>query len=98
MAVHDPLAALRQRNFKIYAASLFVYGISTTLLPAVIALQVYDITGSATKLGIIGLVWLVVEGLSVGTRGWNWGLLEGIFGEIAGQPCPQAARGTVASG
>jgi len=53
---HDPLAALRQRNFRIYAASLFVYGISTTMLPAIIALQVYDITGSATKLGIIGLV------------------------------------------
>lgn len=38
------------------------------------------------RLGIIGLAWLLVEGLSVGTRGWNWGLLESIFGEVAGQP------------
>ncbi|MBK4217133.1 iron ABC transporter permease [Paracoccus caeni] len=37
-------------------------------------------------IGALGLIWLAVEGLSVGTRGWNWGLLEATFGEAAGQP------------
>ncbi len=36
-------------------------------------------------IGVAGLVWLLVEGLSVGLRGWNWGLLETTFGEVAGQ-------------
>ncbi|AUH66269.1 ABC transporter permease [Paracoccus zhejiangensis] len=38
------------------------------------------------RLGVAGLIWLAVEGLSVGTRGWNWGLLESTLGEVAGQP------------
>ncbi|NHF73467.1 ABC transporter permease [Paracoccus xiamenensis] len=37
-------------------------------------------------IGALGLIWLAVEGLSVGTRGWNWGLLEASFGEVDGQP------------
>lgn len=37
-------------------------------------------------IGALGLIWLAVEGLSVGTRGWNWGLLEATFGEFDGQP------------
>ena len=36
--------------------------------------------------GAAGLFWMVAEGLSVGLRGWNWGLLEAAFGEISGQP------------
>lgn len=38
------------------------------------------------RLGVLGLIWMAIEGLSVGTRGWNWGLLETLFGEVAGQP------------
>lgn len=38
------------------------------------------------RIGIVGLVWLVAEGLSSGMRGWNWSLPEAIFGEISGQP------------
>ncbi|MFD1796155.1 iron ABC transporter permease [Paracoccus aurantiacus] len=37
-------------------------------------------------IGALGLIWLAAEGLSVGTRGWNWGLLEASFGEVDGQP------------
>ncbi|GGL49990.1 ABC transporter permease [Wenxinia marina] len=36
-------------------------------------------------IGAAGLGWMLVEGLSVGLRGWNWGLLEATFGEVEGQ-------------
>ena len=36
-------------------------------------------------IGVLGLIWMATQGLSVGTRGWNWGLLEQLFGEIKGQ-------------
>ncbi|MEN9063313.1 ABC transporter permease [Ponticoccus litoralis] len=35
--------------------------------------------------GVAGLAWLLIEGLSIGLRGWNWGLLEAAFGDVAGQ-------------
>ncbi|QQM32043.1 iron ABC transporter permease [Martelella lutilitoris] len=38
------------------------------------------------NIGVAGLLWMLVEGLSIGMRGWNWGLLEATFGEISGQP------------
>ena len=37
-------------------------------------------------IGAAGLLWLTVEGLSLGLRGWNWGLLETTFGAVKGQP------------
>lgn len=37
-------------------------------------------------LGAAGLAWMAAQGLSIGTRGWNWSLLERTFGEVAGQP------------
>ncbi len=39
-----------------------------------------------TWIGALGLLWLLIEGLSVGLRGWNWGLLEATFGDVTGQP------------
>ncbi|NVK35179.1 MAG: iron ABC transporter permease [Rhodobacteraceae bacterium] len=36
--------------------------------------------------GVAGLAWMLVEGLSIGLRGWNWGLLETTLGDISGQP------------
>lgn len=36
--------------------------------------------------GATGLAWMVVEGLSVGLRGWNWSLWEALFGAVEGQP------------
>lgn len=41
--------------------------------------------GALAWTGAAGLTWLLVEGLSVGMRGWNWGALEAL-GEIQGQP------------
>ncbi|MCR8726082.1 ABC transporter permease [Frigidibacter sp. ROC022] len=35
--------------------------------------------------GASGLLWMLVEGLSIGLRGWNWGRLEAL-GDVAGQP------------
>ena len=37
-------------------------------------------------IGALGLLWLSFEGLSLGLRGWNWGLLESLFGAAKGQP------------
>lgn len=37
-------------------------------------------------IGLAGLAWMLAEGLSIGMRGWNWGLLEAAFGDIKGQP------------
>lgn len=37
-------------------------------------------------IGIAGLSWMLIEGLSIGLRGWNWGLLEATFGDVNGQP------------
>ncbi|WP_312525208.1 iron ABC transporter permease [Paracoccus sp. (in: a-proteobacteria)] len=36
-------------------------------------------------IGSLGLIWMAAQGLSVGTRGWNWGLLEQLFGAVKGQ-------------
>ena len=47
-------------------------------------------------LGAAGLAWMAAQGLSVGTRGWNWSLLERTFGEVAGQPAFGA--GAIAAG
>ncbi|WP_299818772.1 iron ABC transporter permease [uncultured Jannaschia sp.] len=37
-------------------------------------------------IGALGLAWMIVEGLSIGLRGWNWSLLEAMFGDVNGQP------------
>ncbi|RPE71855.1 iron(III) transport system permease protein [Pacificibacter maritimus] len=37
-------------------------------------------------IGALGLVWMSIEGLSIGLRGWNWGQLQTMFGDVAGQP------------
>ena len=51
------------------------------------------------RLGAIGLVWLAIaEGLSIGARGWNWSLLESLFGETSGQLAFGAARWCAGAG
>lgn len=52
---HDPLAALRQPNFALFAGGRFAGTIAMTLFNAAIAWQVFDISGSALHLGFIGL-------------------------------------------
>jgi MFS family permease len=52
---HDPLAALRQPNFLLYAVSRVFAGTGQSLLQAVMAWQVYDISHSSLNLGLLGL-------------------------------------------
>jgi MFS family permease len=52
----DPLAALRQRSLQLFLASRFFSGTAMTMLFAAISWQVYDLSGSAYQLGVLGLV------------------------------------------
>ena len=52
---HDALAALRQRNFQLYSLNRVLATIGQSLLQALLAWQVYDISGSALNLGFLGL-------------------------------------------
>ena len=52
---HDPLEALRQPAFAFYSGSRIFSSLGQQLLQAVMAWQVYEITGSALSLGLLGL-------------------------------------------
>ncbi|MGH2600203.1 MAG: MFS transporter, partial [Dehalococcoidia bacterium] len=63
---HDPLAALRERDFLWFAASRLFSGTATMLLQAAIAWQVYEIAGSPLQLGLLGLArFLPALGMSL---------------------------------
>lgn len=63
---HDAFAALRQPNFATYAGSRLTATIAMTLLNASIAWQVYEISGSAFQLAMLGLArFLPSLGLSL---------------------------------
>ncbi|MBA4180462.1 MAG: MFS transporter [Anaerolinea sp.] len=63
---HDPFAALRQGNFAVYATGRLAATIAMTLLNAAIAWQVYEISGSAFQLAMLGLArFLPSLGLSL---------------------------------
>ena len=49
------MAALRQPNFLLYAAGRVASGMAMTMLNAALAWQVYDISGSAFQLAMLGL-------------------------------------------
>jgi MFS family permease len=53
---HDPLAALRQPSFVLYSMSRVGAALAQRLLQAVMLYQVWDISGSALNLGLLGLV------------------------------------------
>jgi len=53
---HDPLAALRQFPFILYSLNRVGATIGQALFQAVLAYQIYDITGSSVSLGLLGLV------------------------------------------
>lgn len=55
----DPLGLLRIPAFRAFALSRFAGGAAQTMLQTVIAWQVFEITGSALQLGLIGLVRFV---------------------------------------
>ena len=52
---HDPLAALRQPNYALFAAGRLASAIAMTLLQSAIAWQVYEISNSPFQLGMLGL-------------------------------------------
>jgi MFS family permease len=54
-ARHDALASLRQRGFQLYSLNRVLVTIAQSMLQAVMAWQVYDISGSALNLGFLGL-------------------------------------------
>ena len=56
---HDPLEALRQPNFVFFSASRLCYAIGATMLQAIMLWQVYDISGSALNLGLLGVARLI---------------------------------------
>jgi MFS family permease len=56
---HDPLAALKKPGFFLYTVSQLFSTIGQQLLWAVMAWQVYEISGSALNLGLLGLIRFV---------------------------------------
>ncbi|MBM4409838.1 MAG: MFS transporter [Chloroflexi bacterium] len=56
---HDPGAAMRLPAFRAYVISRATSGAAMTIVQAVIAWQVYEISGSTLQLGMIGLVRFV---------------------------------------
>lgn len=54
-ARHDPWAALRQADFRLYAGSRLLSNMGTALQQAAILWQVYQLSHSALQLGFIGL-------------------------------------------
>ena len=56
---HDPFAALRQPAFVTFAVSRVASGMGMTLVQAAIAWQIYQISGSALQLGVMGLVQFI---------------------------------------
>jgi MFS family permease len=63
---HDPLEALRQPNFSVYLVTRLLATVAMTLLTASIAFHVYEISGSAFQLAMLGLVRFVPSlGLSL---------------------------------
>jgi MFS family permease len=52
---HDPLAALREKDFRFYAGSRFFASMAQALQQAAIYWQVYAISHSALQLGLVGL-------------------------------------------
>src|SRR5438128_9254182 len=52
---HDPYAALRQPIFVLYSVNRCLDALANSLLSAVIAWQVYSISGKALDLGLLAL-------------------------------------------
>lgn len=53
---HDPFAALRQPDFVRFSLARFASASAQTMFQAALAWQVYEISGQALQLGVLGLV------------------------------------------
>jgi len=56
---HNPFAALRKPDFRLFLVARTFSATANTLLQAVMAWQVYEVSGSTLSLGILGLVRFV---------------------------------------
>jgi MFS family permease len=54
--LHDPYAALRFRDFRLLAVSRFVSSLGEMMLSVAVGWELYERTGSAFALGLVGLV------------------------------------------
>src|SRR5262245_62912890 len=52
-------AVLREPNFQLYLTSRFCTGAAFTLMRATIAWHIFDLTGSAFQLGLVGLAQFI---------------------------------------
>ncbi|MEP7286568.1 MAG: MFS transporter [Chloroflexota bacterium] len=55
-APHDPYAALRYRDFRLLAIGRFIASLGEQMVSVAIGWELYDRTGSALALGLVGLV------------------------------------------
>ncbi|MGO8946171.1 MAG: MFS transporter [Ktedonobacterales bacterium] len=56
---HDPYRALRQRDFRLFAAGRFIVTLGEQMLTVAIGWELYNRTHSAFALGLVGLVQIV---------------------------------------
>ena len=56
MATHDPYAALRVRNYRLYLIGSLVANLGSQMLTVAVGWELYERTGSAMALGWVGLV------------------------------------------
>ncbi len=56
---HDPYAALRLREYRLFAAGNFASNIGTQMLTLALSWELYRITNSATALGLVGLFQVI---------------------------------------
>lgn len=58
---HDPLAALRQRGFLLYAIARFCSGIGQGAVQATLAYHIYQLAGTPLALGYLGLARVIPQ-------------------------------------
>jgi MFS family permease len=56
---HDPYAALRHRNFRLYLATSLLATIGAEMQTVAVGWELYERTGSAMALGLVGLVQVI---------------------------------------
>ena len=59
MAKHDPYAALRVRDYRLYLIGSLVANLGSQMLTVAVGWELYERTGSAMALGWVGLVEFV---------------------------------------
>ena len=56
---HDPFAALRSRDFRLFVLGSFLAVFAEQMLGVAVGWELYDRTGAALALGLVGLVQIV---------------------------------------